>query len=135
MSANVQPVGFLARLRAGAKRILEAIIPCIKKTGDPGDEVVDFTPSLSEGSLMTTTTEEPLTNRNESAANYNAYTLPGSVRSPDLFDPTYFAVSSDDDTDTDDFPLSLQLYLGAHKRFETQRFHLKKPCSIQHYHK
>lgn len=72
MTANVQQDGFFARLRAGARRILEAVIPCIKKTEDPGDDIVGFTPSIASlHSSMTTATEEQLPNRNESARNTN----------------------------------------------------------------
>ncbi|XP_014775488.2 uncharacterized protein LOC106872864 [Octopus bimaculoides] len=90
MTANVNDQCFLARLRAGAKRIIEAIYPCLKKPktdeNAPDNDI--------EISSMTATSEETNLNRCATTDIEDAVS-----EHSELSDETYIRYRSDDSSD------------------------------------
>ncbi|XP_036355767.1 uncharacterized protein LOC118761728 [Octopus sinensis] len=90
MTANVGEQGFLARLRAGAKRLIEALCPCLKKP-----KTDEYAPEgdVDVSSLITTSEES---NLNQCAT---TDIEDANSEHSELSDETYIRYRSDDSSD------------------------------------
>uniref|UniRef100_A0A0L8ID84 Uncharacterized protein n=1 Tax=Octopus bimaculoides TaxID=37653 RepID=A0A0L8ID84_OCTBM len=114
MTATVDNQGFLARLRAGAKRIIEAICPCLKKPKtdeDSPEDDIDITPPISTECSSTATTEKSV-NLNQSATE-GMFSVPVTVHTSEIFVQRYPDVSSSAEPTASDTHFAVQHFTGS----------------------